>query len=710
MNLAIDSDNPERVGGVQASTELFQVLSTDPMLGRTFDPDDGIPGANRVVLLSYQTWRLKLGADPGAVGREVRLEGLPFTVVGVMPDDFYFPNRSTEVWVPLAVDPERAGARGAHNRQVIGRLKSGVTLSEAQAEMAAISARLVAEYPENYPEGTGFTAKVRPLREPIVENSRPAVLALMAAVGFVLLIACANVASLFLARGAARERELALRAALGAKRSRLVRQLVTETLVVALLGGAAGLVLALAGVEALRLLDPGDIPGFAEIGIDLRMVAFTFALTLATGLLFGLVPAVQATRSDPNNSLKEGPRVSGLNFARRVRGSLVVLETAVALMLLIGAGLMVRSFLELVRVDSGLDPRQVTAASVSPSAGRYTNDEQIGRFYETLLDDLRNQPGVEEAGAVSVLPFSGSREDIPFGVEDHPTPSGEPGPSAEGRVVAGDYFTALGIPLVRGRFLEVTDTAESPEVVVVSQSVAEQYWGSVDVVGKRIKLWSSDYDGPWKTVVGVVGDVHHLGLDQEFPPIIYYPHKQPNWGSRSMTVVLRASGDAAPMRGLIAQRVLAIDSEQAVYNVKTMEEYMRESTAQTRFSYWMLSLIAVLALVLAAVGQYGIVAQSAASRTHEIGIRMALGARKRGIFDLVVREGLSLVMIGVVLGLLGASFLSGLMSTLLFGGDAMDPWTYGLLSVVLIVVALAACYIPACRAMRVDPMVALRYE
>ena len=343
VNLAIDDADPERVLGVQGSTELFQVIRSDPFLGRAFVPDDGIAGADRVVLISFSTWRRKFGADPAVVDRQVRLEGVPFTIVGVMPEGFYFPDGDTDVWMPLAVNPERAGARGAHNRRVVGRLRPGITLSEAQAEMAAISARLVASYPENYPEEAGFTAEVRPLREPIVENSRPAVLALMAAVGFVLLIACANVASLFLARGAGRAKEMALRAALGARRPRLIRQLVAETLVVALLGGATGLLLAFAGVEALLLLDPGDIPRFEEIGIDARMVAFTLGLTLITGLLFGIFPAVQATRSDPNSSLKEGGQMSGLSFGRRARESLVVLETAVALILLIGAGLMVRS-------------------------------------------------------------------------------------------------------------------------------------------------------------------------------------------------------------------------------------------------------------------------------------------------------------------------------------------------------------------------------
>ena len=446
VNLSIDSADPERVFGVQASTELFQVLRSNPFLGRTFVPDDGIPGADRVALISFSTWRRKFGADLDVVGQQARLEGVPFTIVGVMPEQFYFPDGDTDVWVPLAANPERAGARGAHNRQVVGRLKSEVTLSEAQVEMAAISERLVAEYPQNYPEEAGFTARVRPLHEPIVENSRPAVLALMAAVGFVLLIACANVASLFLARGAGREKEMALRAAMGARRPRLIRQLVTETLVVALLGGATGLALAFAGIEGLRVLDPGDIPRFEHIGIDARMVAFTFGLTLITGLLFGLVPAVAATRSDPNSSLNGGARVSGLTFARRVRGSLVVLETAVALVLMIGAGLMVRSFFNLVRVDSGLNPRQVTAASVSPSAGRYTSGGAVERFYATLIDDLRNQPGVDWAGSVSVLPFSGSREDFPFGVEGQVTLPGEVAPAAEGRVVAGDYFKALGIP------------------------------------------------------------------------------------------------------------------------------------------------------------------------------------------------------------------------------------------------------------------------
>ncbi len=707
-NLSTGAGEPELIQSASVTVTLFSTLGVKAAWGREFLPEEEQPGAGRAALLSYGLWRRRFGGDAKIVGQTIRLNSESYTVVGVMPPGCYFPDKETEVWTVMKIDLKDLGTRGNHNRQVIARLKPSVTLSQGQAEMDIIAGQFAHDYPKNYPAGSGWGVSVVALHERLVGKMRPVMLALLATVGLVLLIACANVANLSLARAGARRKEMAIRVALGAGRSRLVRQMLFESLLLALLGGAAGLLLANYSRYALSWLDPGAIPRLEETSLDARALGFTMALAFLTSLIFGLAPALQAARTDVNQQLKEGGAGSQSSGELRLRSLLVVTEVALATVLLVGAGLMIRSFARLLEVDTGLKAENVLTAQLSLSQAKYTEDHQVAAFYQQLLERLKAQPGILSAGAISILPFSGVSGDYGFGVEGYTPPSPGVEPDEEAREVAPGYFRTLGIRLLRGRLLDESDGADSPKVALVSESLARKYWGERDPIGGRIKLWGLDSDGPWWTVVGVVGDVRHFGLEAETKPILYLPNTQRT--VRRMAIVVRAEADPAAMANVVSRQVFALDPEQPVSHMKTMERLISTSAAGPRFRTLLIGLFAGLAILLAAVGLYGVISYTIGQRTREIGIRMALGASPGNVLSLVVRQGMTLALGGLALGLCASWALTRLIKDFLFNVSATDPATFAAIAAMLACVALLACYLPARRAMKVDPMVALRRQ
>jgi len=709
-----DSGDPARVQGSVVTANLFPLLGATPILGRSFLADEDKPTGNgRVVILSQDFFERRFNSNPALLNQAITLDGTKYTVVGVMPRSFQFPiqNDPVELWTTVAVDAAGespvTAQRGAHFLNLVGRLKQGVTQDQAQADANTIAARLEQQYPDtNTHKGIALESALRA----IVGDIRPALLILLAAVACVLLIACANVANLLLARATSRHKEMAIRSALGANRIRVVRQLLTESVLLSLLGGAVGLLLAVWWSDLLVALGKEDIPRAIQVGLDWRVLTFTAGVSLLTGLVFGMVPAFQASRTELTESLKEGGR-SGGGGARRnwMRSALVVSELAVAVILLVGAGLLIQSLWRLQKVDSGLQPDHVLTFTVSISDVKYPSEQQ-SQFFQQLRTKLESLPGVEGASGVLPLPLSGDRFSISFEIDGRPVAKKDQ-PSADFFVADAGYFKAMGIPIVKGRDFNQFDQHKSAQVVIVTEAFARQFFPGEDAVGKRIKPGMSTFDGEksqMREIIGVVGDIRNRSLSVESKPAYYVPETQVPFNQLSM--VVRTTGDPHVLINAVGKEVLALDKDVPVYSVKTMNEYLASSVAAPRFNTTLLSIFAGVALVLTIVGLYGVMSYSVAQRTNEIGIRLALGAQRRDVIALVVKQGLLLVLFGLLIGLPSAFALMRLISGLLFGVTNKDPMTFVSAAVVLSLVGLLACYIPALRATRVDPMEALRCE
>jgi putative ABC transport system permease protein len=699
-----DQDQPQRVQSATVSTNLFDVLGVLPRLGRTFVEGEDQQGNHRVVVLSDRLWRNNFAADSAIVGTDILLGGENFTVVGVMPAGFQFPSRSTDLWVPYVLTPNQISSRHDHFLMTIARLRPDAAFELAQEQMRTIAARLEQQYPDNQ---TNRSIKLIRLHEEMVQRVRPALLMLLGAVGFVLLIACTNVANLLLARATSRRREIAIRTALGAGRARIVRQLLTESVLLAFVGGGLGLLLARFGVDALMRLASTILPRSDGVGLDGRVVVFTLALSIVTGLIFGLAPAIQVSRTNVQESLKEGGASAGGAQRNWLRNLLVVAETASALVLLIGAALLIRSFAQLQQTDSGLRPENVLTMRLSLSDTKYSTDQSAQNFYEQLLGRVSGLAGVEAAGLINYLPLQQWGHNGDIGIEGKgPFLPGQ-APLAEYRAASPDYFRALGVPLVAGRYFNEQDRQNSTPVVIINQTLARRYLPDEDPVGKRLRLFDPD----WRTIVGVVGDVKQAGLTRAIIPETFMPYTQAPAGFiGGMSLVVRAASDPGVLTPAIRGEVLSLDPAQPIYQVETMESVIAASVSDRRLNMLLLGIFASVALVLALVGIYSVMSYTVTQSTREIGIRMALGARPRDVMRLVVGQGLVLTSIGVGIGVGAAFALTRVMESLLFEVKATDPVAFTAVSAALVVVALIACYIPARRATKVDPIVALRYE
>ena len=700
---------PERVPGLRVSASLFPLLGVQPYLGRTFTADEETPGKDREVVLSYGLWQRRYGGDPALVGRTIRVDGKSHVVVGVMPPGFEFSffSGQNQLWVPVGFDAGDRG-RGSNSFGACARLKKGVALAQARAEMDSIGRSLAQQYPQS---NEGGTVAVTPMSELGVKDLHPTFFALFAAVGFVLLIACVNVANMMLARGAVRRKEFAVRRALGAGRLRIVRQVLTESLLLSVLGGAAGLLVAAGSARLLEGLLPDSLRFIPfrhldRIEWDGRVFGFTFLVSCLAGILFGLASALSALRTDVQASLQQGRSRGTGPRGGRLRHVLVASEVALALAVLAGAGQMIESMARMLRVDPGLDPKNVLTMNVSlPQTVLYYSPPVRQSFCRDLTERVGAIPGVVSASSVSHLPISGANAGRGFSIEGQPEAGRDGRPGGLYAVVCPDYFRSMGIPLLEGREFNHQDTVTAPGVVIINQAMARRYWLKQDPVGTRIRLSSSQ---PWLTVVGVIGDVRHNGLDRGIRPEIYRPYTQAAWPF--MTVVVRTASAPAAFATAVKRALLTIDPDQAASGVATMEEVVRSSMGPRRLPTVLLAAFGILALSLAAVGISGVVSYSVAQRTHEIGIRMALGARPAEVLQLVVSRSMGWTLVGVGGGIAASFALTRLLSGLLFGVRPMDPLVLGAASLLVAGVAFLASYVPARRATKVDPIAALRCE
>ncbi|MGB7921784.1 MAG: ABC transporter permease [Pyrinomonadaceae bacterium] len=700
---------PEQIQVAQVSSDFFPLLGVQPVMGRSFLPEEDRPGAQQSIIVSHGLWQRRFGGDPALVGKQLMLDGESFTVVGIMPPSFSFPERPSnpiEAWAPVGLDANQTGMKGRGNHPgltAIARLKPGVTFAEARANMESVARSLAQQYPDSNAENT---VTMTTLNEELTGDVRPALLVLLAGVAFVLLIACANVANLLLARATTRHREIAIRTALGASRWRVVRQLLTESILLALMGGVLGIVLALWGVDLLLAVSPEDIPRLAEAGIDSHVLLFSLAISLLTGVVFGLAPALQASKLELTEALKEGGRgLAGSILRNRLRSLLVVSELALALVLLVGAGLMMKSFLRLQRVDPGFNSENVLLARIPLPPVKYSEPQQQAAFFQQVVERVKSLPGVQAAAVGSSPPLGGGSWQSGAGIEGRAIKDF----LVDINVISPDYTSALGIKLKTGRLFTEQDKKESAPVVLIDETLAERYWPNEDPVGQRMGFNRDDKGQPiWREVVGVVGHVKHYGLDAESRVQIYLPYLQVS--RSSMSLVVRTDGDPASLAPALRREILALDKDQPVASLRTMEDVVSESVAQPRFSTLLLGVFAGVALILAAVGIYGVIAYSVMQRTHEIGIRMALGAGRGDILKLVLGQGMALALTGIAIGLVAAFIVTRVMTSLLFNVSATDPTTFAAVALLLALVALVAIYIPARRAMKVDPMIALRYE
>jgi putative ABC transport system permease protein len=713
LNVNLTGDGqPEQLSGQIATTNLFSLLGAQPILGRTFVPDDGKEGEPEPVVLGYSLWQRRFGGDRGVIGRKLTINNQPATVVGVMPAEFGWyiqngsmTNKPAEIWAPWQVSNETRKRQGRFARAV-ARLKPGVTVAQAQAEMNTIGARLEKAYPEF---NTNWGVTVVPLRTQFTGDIRKPLLILLGAVALVLLIACANVANLLLARAASRKKEISLRAGLGASRMRIARQLLTESVLLSSLGGMLGLLLAWWGTRALIALSPPSLLDLRDVKVNLPVLGFTLGVSLLTGLVFGLVPALEAARFNLSDALKESGKNIGGSSTRsyRLRNIFVVTQVALALILLVGAGLLIKSFNRLQSVDPGFNQKNLLTMGVGLPRRKYDTDSKRIEFFKSAVAQSQTLPGVVSAGAINTLPFDGPHSGTVLEIEGQPKLP--PGQELNTGVCVTDanYFQSMQIPLKRGRLFTSQEATEMRHVVVVNEMFARKIFPGQDPLGKRVKIYMKNENEPTE-IVGVVGDTKHLGLDTENEVMAYWPH--PELASSSMTLVIRTQGDAKSIAAAARNVIHNLDPDQPIGDVSTMEQLLSKSIARSRFNTTLLSVFSIVALVMAAVGIYGVMSYSVVQRTHEIGLRMALGAQQRDVLKLVVNQGVALGLIGVALGLVGAFGLTRIISTLLFEVTATDPRTFVAVALGLFLVTLVACYLPARRATRVDPLVALRYE
>jgi putative ABC transport system permease protein len=711
FNLTGDGE-PEELSVQMATPELFKILGVDPLLGRTFLPDDD--GKPPVAVLSYGLWQRRFGGQASVIGQPITLSSVKFTVIGVMPANFQFhikqrsgTGRPAELWtiLPMTVGP------GANERgrflSVVGKLKDGVTVDRAAAELRTIEARLSDEVPQF---NKNFSAEVLPLREQFFGNVRRPLWLMLGAVGFVLLIACANVANLLLSLATSREKEIAVRAALGARRTRIVRQLLTESLLLALLGSALGLGFAWLGIKALMLISPKDLVSFQSVSLNMTVLLWTLGVSILTGIIFGLAPALHISRLNLNDSLKDGGKSESgqASGSRRLRSALVVSEIALAVVLLASAGLLIRSFIRLQQVDRGFQTDNILTMVVRLPDAKYPQDAQVVAFFNQALEKVRQLPSVRSAGMVNHLPlYGGLGSNTGFKILGRPEPPPGQGPSTDVRVVDSEYFTTMGIPLLRGRNFTSDELREPRQKILINEVLARTYFASEDPIGQRLDVGMFEKPTPAE-IIGVVGNVRYDSLVDESPPAVYFPH--PDLAYSFMTLVVRTDGEPAAIAPAIQREIRTLDPNQPVSDLRTMNQVMSEWVSRSRFNTLLLGLFAGLATLLSAVGIFGVMNYSVALRTRELGLRLAVGAQPRQVLLLVLKQGLLLTIAGVILGLAAAFALTRLLSGLLFGVAAVDVTTFATISLLLVVVSLLACYLPARRAMRIDPLRALRYE
>jgi predicted permease len=719
VNLAGDGE-PERVGVIRVSSNLLPMLGVEPFLGRIFVPEEDVAGRPPTALLSYGMWARRYGAQEGIVGKSITLNGQPCQVVGVLPQSFALPREvlptlggaeQADIVLPLPLPPAAARIRDREDYNIMGKLKTGVSVRQAQARMDALTTRLRRDYPDLYPPNGGLTFSIVPLLEQVVRDVRRPLYVLLVAVGCVLLIACTNLANLLLARAIGRRKEIAMRAALGAGRARIVQQLLTESLLLAFTGGALALLLTLWSLDWLEILGTRSIPRLQEIAIDGRVFVFTFLISLLAGVLFGMVPAIRASRIDLNSALKEAGRGSEgehalLERSHNLRRLLVISELALSVILLIGASLLIRSFVRLQNVAPGFNQHNLLTYGLAMTGGKYGDPQAVVSSYRQIGERLELIPGVSAAGAISALPLTQMYAWTPITIEGRTPLPGEKFINADERVVVGRYFQAMEIPLLRGRYFTEQDTGSSPRVTIIDENMARQFWPGQDPVGKRI--YEVQSRTPWLTIVGVVGRVKHDTLDSDPRIVFYLPH--PQRPARSMTVVIRSSTDPGALAAPVKKVMQAFDPSLPLYNIRTMDHFVALSLARRRFSMILLGIFAILAMALAAVGVYGVMSYLVNQGRREIGIRIALGATQGSILNLIIRQGLALALLGVALGLAGACAFTRFMSSLLFGVGATDLLTFTIVPCVLIAVAFTASFIPARRAARVNPIISLRSE
>jgi putative ABC transport system permease protein len=723
-------DEPERVRGAVVTGNLFQLLGVKPALGRFFTAEDEEFGRHQVVLLSHGLWQRRFGADPGLIGQQVRLNAESYTVVGVMPPDSWLrqPKRKADLWVPMSFEPgSNQNTRNNYFLTVVGRLKPGVGMAKAQAEMDLVAGQLEREHKEN----KGLGVRLVSLAEDVVGDNRPTLLVLMGAVGFVLLIACANVANLLLARAAAREKETALRLALGATRGRLVRQWLTENMMISLTGGALGLALSYWGLHLIAALAPENLSRDAlltrgmSLDMDYRVLIFTMLLSVLTGVVFGLLPAVQASRPDVGKTLKDSARsTTGGPRSRRVRAALVVSEIALAFILLVGAGLMLRSFMHLQGINPGFQPENLLTMQVALPDEKYKTDVQRTAFFQQAVERIKSLPGVQSVGATTSLPLTNESWGKQFSIEGRTPPATlDQVEAVEFRQITPDYFRAVGMTLVKGRAFNEHDTKDAPGVVIINEALARNFFPGEDPVGKRV--WMGPPESmlspqllppggrfPRATVVGVVNDVMSYGVNRPIEWEVFVPYAQ-GGGNIPLTklyVAVRTSSNPETLAAAVRNQVRAVDPDQPVADMRTMEQRLSDSLWQPRLNMMLLGVFAAVAVLLAAIGIYGVVAYSVTQRTPEIGIRIALGARPADVLRLVLVQGALLALVGLGIGLAGAFALSRIMSNLIFGVSSTDPYVFGAVTLLLLLISLLGSFIPARRATRVDPMIALRSE
>lgn len=704
-----------RIQVARVSASLFALLGVPSKIGRTFTEEEDSPGGGGVVLISERLWSTRFGSEPDISGRTIRLDEKPYEIVGVMPARFQFPSTdntfsdSVDLWVPLAMNAEEKSRRGSFDYGVIGRLKPGVSVEQAQSDIQNVAERMQQEHPDIYKGNIGIAASVIGLEEEIVKPVRTVLLVLLGAVGLVLLIGCANVANLLVARSQARVKEMAIRTAVGASSGRLIRQLLTESLLLAFLGGGLGLLLASWAIELIVKFGPGNVPRLLDVSVDGRVLLFTIGVSVATGIIFGVAPAIQSSRVNLNESLKEsGGRGSGGRASTRTRGALIVFETASALVLLIGAGLLIESFIKLLRVPPGFNPEGVVVARTSMPANRYPKIELGKAMYQRALEGIGALPGVQSVSVASNLPLADDWT-IGFRIEGEDQNTFH---TTSNTWVSNDYFRAMGIQVLEGRSFTDEDREGAVLVVVINQAFAHKYWPGEDPIGKRIRWGGFEARGgvTWLNVTGVVADVRVSSLETEPRPATYMPIFQVPRTRRNVVFIARTAGDPAALVPAIRERIRAVDEELPVYDARTMNNVIAESVEQRKFAMLLISIFAAVALLLASVGLYAVMSNLVAQRTREIGIRIAMGARSVDVLTLVARQGLLLTLIGVALGLLCSFALTRTMQSLLFGVSATEPLVFVAVPLLLTGVALGACLVPGRRATKVDPMVALRYE